>query len=404
MIFLIVSRIILGRIEGIIDPPTTEYFNRVCDYAEKVRAELILFTMDTPGGLDKSMREIVKRELGSKIPICIYVYPDGARCASAGVFILLAAHYAAMCPGTNMGSAHPVAIGGKVPKEMKEKIVNDAAAYIKAIAEKRGRNEEWAEKAVRKSVNVTAHKALELNLIDFVADSVQELIEKISQKIEIRDKNIEEVKWLFKERFLHTITNPNIAYLLLVLGLYALIFELMHPGAIFPGVFGAVSLLLGLYGLHILPVNYAGIGLIILGIVLFILEALTPTFGPLTIGGITCLIFGSMMLIRVNVPFLKISRSLILTVAILLGGFFSFALTMALRAMRRRPVTGKEGLIGLVGECKQPIKPGKEGVVMVQGTLWRAIADESIKRGERVEVIETLPGLILKVKKTKRIA
>ncbi len=406
-LFLILS-IIVGKIDGVIGPPISEYFGRVVQTAERNNAKLIIFMMDTPGGLDESMRDIVKTELNSDIPIVIFIYPHGARCASAGVFILYAAHFAVMSHGTNIGSAHPVSISGKMSEDMREKITNDAAAYIRSIAKKRNRNIEWAEDAVRKSVNVTAEEALALNIIDFIADSKEEIVDSLDGKVfngdtlKLKGEPFIEMNLTARESFLKTITNPNIAYVLLMLGLYALIFELMHPGAIFPGVFGAVSLALALYGLHVLPVNYAGLGLIILGVVLFVLEALTPTFGPFTIGGVTSTILGSLLLIRVGAHFLQISRSLIVTVAILFGGFFSFALTMAIKAMRRKPVTGQKGYIGRVGKVRQSIKGKKGGVVFLDGALWRAISDEEIKAGENVEVID-MKGLVLIVKRTDRM-
>jgi membrane-bound serine protease (ClpP class) len=412
MIFLIAffSTIKIAKIEGVINPPTASYMLRAIKTAEKEGSECLIFELDTPGGLDKSMRKVTKSILNATLPIIVYVSPQGARCASAGVFILLSSHIAVMAPGTNIGAAHPVALGKEMPKEMKKKVENDAVAYIRSIAKKRGKNEEWAEEAVRKSVSITAEEAEEKGVIDFVAQDVKEVIEKIDgwevnigeevRTLNTKDKKIEKITWTMKEKFLSKITNPTIAYILLTLGLWGIILEFSHPGAIFPGVFGGISLLLAFYALHLLPVNYAGVGLIILGFILFILEALTPTYGPLSIGGVISLVLGSFMLIEGGVPFLQVSRLSIFIVTGITASFFVFILTMIFRTMRKKPLIGMRGFIGKKGVVKEKITPEKKGRVFINGEWWNAVADEIIEVDEEVEVIK-INHLTIKVKKIK---
>ncbi len=408
LLLLILSHIDIAKVSGVIHPPSAEYTLKAIKQAEKDGAECLIIELDTPGGLDEAMREITKAVLNAKVPIIVYVYPSGARCASAGVFILLSSHIAAMAPGTNIGAAHPVAMGGKMDETMKEKVENDAIAYIKSIAKKRGKNEEWAENAVRKSVSVTAEEALELGVIDIVAENLEELLNKIDgQEVEIdgetkalhtEGQETKEIKWSFKENFFSKIANPTIAYMLLMIGLWGIILEFSHPGTFIPGVVGGISLILAFYSFQILPINYAGVGLIVLGFILFIMEALTPTYGPLAIGGVVALALGSLMLIKVDAPFLQISRASIITVVALTGSFFVFALAMAFRTMRRKPITGKRGLVGEIGEVKDRIEPGRDGRVFIAGEWWKAIADETIEVGEKVRVVE-VNRLTLKVKK-----
>jgi len=411
ILLLFGSFVIIGDIEGIIGPVTSNYVTRTIKRAESDRAEALIFIVDTPGGLDESMREIIKEELNASLPIIVYVHPSGARDASAGVFITLAAHIAAMTPGTNIGAAHPVAIspgGGeekKVDETMKEKMTQDAAAYIRSIADKRKRNADWAEKAVRQSVSVTAEEALELNIIDLVAESVDELLEKIDgmevklpdgvRKLNTKDAEKKEIPMSRREEFLKLISNPNIAYILFILGFYGLIFEMTHPGAIIPGLLGATCLVLAFFAFQTLPVSYTGIGLIILGIAMFVMEVLTPTYGPLTIGGIVAMTLGSMMLMNTNAPFLQISRPIIFAVVGTTAAFFIFALGAVIKAMRRKPSTGQEGLIGEIGVAEDDISSTK-GKVFIHGEYWNAVSDEKINKGEEVEIIE-IKRLRLKV-------
>lgn len=403
----------IGKIEGIIGPVTANYVTRVIKRVESEKAEALIFLIDTPGGLDEAMRSIIKEELNSSVPIVVYVHPSGARDASAGVFITLAAHIAAMTPGTNIGAAHPVAIspggeggGQKIDKTMEEKITQDAVAYIRSIAEKKGRNADWAEKAVRKSASITAKEALKLNVIDVIASSVDELLEKIdgmevtlpqgTKKLNTKGAEEKRIPMNWKEDFLKLVSNPNVAYILFILGFYGLIFEVTHPGAIIPGFLGALSLVLAFFAFQTLPTNYAGVALIILGIAMFVMEILTPTFGPLTIGGIIAMTLGSMMLINTSAKFLQISRPIILAVVGTTAAFFLFALGALIKAMRRRPTTGKEGFVGEVGKAVSAIN-STEGKVFIRGEYWNAFSDKKIKEGEEVEVIE-IDRLKLKVR------
>lgn len=406
----------IGKIEGIVGPITASYVTRTIQKAEDEKAEVLIFLIDTPGGLDEAMRDIIKEELNASIPIVIYVHPSGARDASAGVFITLAAHIAAMTPGTNIGAAHPVAIGpgGRggdeeqgIDETMKEKMTQDAAAYIRSIAEKKNRNVNWAEDAVRKSVSATAEEALKLGIIDFIAESVDELLEKIdgmevelvgfTKKLNTKDAVKKEIPMTWREEFLKIISNPNIAYILFILGFYGLIFEITHPGAIIPGLLGALFLVLAFFAFQTLPINYTGVGLIILGIAMFVMEVLTPTYGPLTLGGIVAMTLGSLMLLNTNVPFLQISKSIIIAAVGTTAAFFLFALGAVIKAMKRKPATGKEGLIGEIGTAEGDIN-STEGKVFIHGEYWNAESSEMIKEGEKVEVLE-VERLKLKVKK-----
>lgn len=406
----------IGKIEGIVGPITASYVTRTIQKAEDAKAEVLIFLIDTPGGLDEAMRDIIKEELNASIPIVIYVHPSGARDASAGVFITLAAHIAAMTPGTNIGAAHPVAIspGGRggdeeqgIDETMKEKMTQDAAAYIRSIAEKKNRNVNWAEDAVRKSVSATAEEALKLGIIDFIAESVDELLEKIdgmevelvgfTKKLNTKDAVKKEIPMTWREELLKIISNPNIAYILFILGFYGLIFEITHPGAIIPGLLGALFLVLAFFAFQTLPINYTGVGLIILGIAMFVMEVLTPTYGPLTLGGIVAMTLGSLMLLNTNVPFLQISKSIIIAAVGTTAAFFLFALGAVIKAMKRKPATGKEGLIGEIGTAEGDIN-STEGKVFIHGEYWNAESSEMIKEGEKVEVLE-VERLKLKVKK-----
>jgi membrane-bound serine protease (ClpP class) len=416
ILLLLNSTVIIGNIEGIISPITANYVERVIEKAEETETEAIVFLLDTPGGLMNAMRDIVKYELNSSVPIIIYVYPSGASDASAGVFLTYAAHIAAMTPGTNLGAAHPVAIspqgigGGEEKKTddtMMEKATEDAAAYLRGIAKKRNRNINWAEKAVRESVSATAEEALELGIIDLLASSVDELLEKIhgmevelpdeSKKLNTKNATKENIPMNFREEFLKLISNPNIAYILFIVGVYGLIFEIRSPGAIIPGLLGALCLILAFYSFQTLPINYAGVALIILGIAMFVMEVLTPTYGPLTIGGIVSMSIGSMMLINSDLPFLQISKPLIFAVVGTTAAFLIFALGAAIKAMRAKPTSGKEGLTEESGEAVSDIN-SKSGKVFVRGEYWNAVSDKKIKNGTEIEVVE-VNGLRLKVKK-----
>lgn len=396
--------------EGIINPPMANYIVRGVERAEKEGAHMVIVELDTPGGLMDSMRQVVKKFLVAEVPIVVYVAPSGSRAASAGVFITMAAHIAAMAPGTHIGAAHPVELGEKkMDEKMLQKVVNDTVAYIKGIAKERGRNEKWAEKAVRESSSVTAEEALRLKVIDLLASNVEELLDKLEGKevklpsgktivLSPKGKEIRRITMTFRDKFLHTLSNPMIAYILLMLGIYGLFFELSNPGAIFPGVVGGICLLLAFFAFQMLPVNYAGIALIILGIILLIMEVKVHSYGLLTIGGIISITLGSLMLMESPAKYMRLSLQMVLPIVVVSSGFFLFALTQVIRAQRRKPTTGREGLMGVVGLARTDLNP--EGMVEVMGELWRAVSEEPVEAGEAVEVIGA-EGLTLKVKKKK---
>jgi len=408
ILFLSTLPIDYVEVQGVIGPVAAEFITKRISIAEK-ESQLLVIALDTPGGLDESMRIIVKKIMNSEVPICVFVYPPGARAASAGVFITMAAHIAAMAPGTNIGAAHPVSIGQQVDSTMMEKITKDAVAYLKSIVRKRGRNEEWAEKAVKESESVTAKEALELKVIDLIANNLKELLEKIDgKKIQLEDREVKletsdapirEVKMGLREKLLAIISNPNVAYILLILGFYGLFFELSHPGSILPGVIGVISLILAFYAFQTLPVNYAGVLLILLAMILYIAEIKIQSHGLLGIGGTISLLLGSLMLFETGVPFLRISWSTIGVVLIFTLLFFFFVIAKGIQALRRRPKTGIEGLVGEEGVATKDFEKG-EGTVMVHGEIWKAISDESIKEGTEIEVIEA-KGLKLKVRPKK---
>lgn len=406
----IAKEILVLTVDGVINPPHAEYVIKGIKKAHEIKAEAIVIQLDTPGGLDTSMREIVKEILNSHIPVIVYVAPKGARAASAGAFITLSAHIAAMAPGTNIGAAHPVAMGGeKMDKTMQEKVANDAVAYIKSIAQQRGRNVEWAELAVRKSISSTETEALKKGVIDIVADDLQSLIKEINGKkvktligektLSTRDVVVKEIKMNFRERLLNFLSNPNIAYILLMIGIYGIIFELSNPGAIFPGVIGAISLMLAFYSLQTLPINYAAAGLILLGIILFMLELKFTSYGLLTLGGVICFVLGSIMLFDTANPVFKLSISIIIPVTIITALFFVLLIRLAYKAHKRKPVTGVEELIGLRGVAKTDID-NRGGMVMVHGELWQAISEREIKKEEKI-IVEEVRGLTLKVRKAE---
>ncbi len=399
--------IFVAEVEGIINPATAKFIIESIDKASREGAQCLIIQLDTPGGLMDSMRNIVKKILASPIPVVVYVAPSGARAASAGVFITMAAHIAAMAPGTHIGAAHPVTLGeGKESKTMSEKIVNDTVSYIKTIAKTRGKNAEWGEKAVRKSVSVTEEEALKLNVIDLVSPDLQDLLAKIDGRVVKFDgvtrtlltKGLrpQPIQMSWRYRLLDTISNPTIAYILLMLGIYGVFFELSNPGSILPGVVGGIFLILAFYALQMLPINFAGLALILFGIILFIAEIKVVSHGLLSIGGIISLFLGSLMLIESPSEYMKISLSVIIPAVLVSAGFFTFAVAKAIRARLTKPTTGTEGLIGEIGTAVTLIAP--EGKVSVHGEFWNAVSDERVEPGEKVKVIGVL-NLKLKVKK-----
>jgi len=401
------KEVIVITVDGVINPVSAEYIGKNIEKANEKNAEALIIELDTPGGLDTSMRDIVKDINGSKVPVIVFVSPSGSRAASAGVFITLAAHIAAMAPGTNIGAAHPVAIGEKMDKTIAEKATNDAAAYIKSLAEKRGRNAQWAEDAVRKSISATESEALKENIIDLVSEDINSLLSEI---------NGEKVTTVFGEKELHTenavvvreemglrhkildrISDPNIAYILMILGFYGLFFELTNPGSIFPGVIGGIFLILAFFAFQTLPVNYAGVLLIILAIILFILEVKITSHGLLTIGGIISMLIGSLMLFESSSPFMKLSLAVILPAVFLISFFFVVTIRLAVKAYRSKPVTGSEGLVGSIGIANTDITT-EGGMVLLHGEIWSALSDVPISKGEKV-IVEAVSGLTVKVKK-----
>ncbi len=402
-------------LEGAIGPASADFARRAIERAGKDGAQLVVLRLDTPGGLDTSMREIIKSILASPVPVAVFVAPSGARAASAGTFILYAAHVAAMAPGTNLGAASPVSIGGMAPQgtddkegkrredTMTRKVTNDAVAYIRGFAELRGRNADWAEKAVREGVSLPAHEALKMKVIDVMAADLPELMKRLDgRSVTVLDKKATlatanaqpvhvEVDW--RTRVLAVVTNPSVAYLLILVGIYALIFEFMNPGLILPGVVGAISLLLALYALHMLPVNYAGLALIVLGIAFMAAEAFLPSFGALGIGGIIAFVIGSVLLIEdTELPGFEIPYALIGGMAAASAAFLILVLGMLARSRKRAVVSGREYLLGARAEALEDFDG--EGWALVQGERWKVRVPGRVARGQRLRVT-AMHGLVL---------
>lgn len=398
-------------VDAPIHPITSEYIRKTIDRAEKENARLLIINFNTPGGLDTSMREIIERILSSKTPVVAYVTPSGARAASAGFFIAVACDIFAMSPGTSTGAAHPVGVsitGQPMEKTMEEKITNDAVSYVKTIAEKRGRNVRLAEDAVRKSLSYTEKECFQGKLIDLIAKNEQEIIEHFDGKkikrfdgreewLKLKDSPIVEIPMTARQKFLLTISNPNLAYILLMLGLLGLYFEFSTPGAILPGVLGGICLLLAIFSFQILPINYVGLLLILLAVALFILEIKVQSYGILSAGGIIAMLIGSIMLINAPIPELRPSLKFIIPVAVGLSLIFIFLIVITIRAHMRRAFTGKEGLVGEIGVAQSDLKP--EGKVFVHGELWNAEATEEMPKGSKVKVLEVMKSLKIKVSK-----
>jgi len=389
-------------VDGIINPAMASYVDRAIGQAEDTGATVIVIQMDTPGGLDTSMRAIIQRMIASKVPVVAYVAPSGARAASAGVYITYAAQIAAMAPSTNIGSAHPVALDQsgneqQMTDTMTQKVTNDSVAYIRGLAQSRGRNADWAEQAVRNSVNITAQEALDQKVINVIASDVPSLLDKIDgMTVQVPDGNvtlktkglaIQQLDMSPTEGFLHIISDPTIAYILLSLGTLGLIFELSSPGAILPGVVGGMFLLFALFGLGTLPINMAGLLLIGFAFLLFVADIVAPTHGILTAGGVASFALGSSMLINTrDAPFLAISTTAIATLTLALTAFFVFVVGAVVRSRRRRPTTGREGMRGQIGRARTELAPG--GMVFVDGALWEAVSEtDRIAEGEAVEVV-----------------
>lgn len=402
---VLASRVDVITYDGVINPVAAEFMTKSIDRANTRNAQALIIRLDTPGGLDSSMRQIVKSILGSGVPVVVYVAPGGARAASAGVFITLSANVAAMAPETNIGAAHPVGLMGKVDKTMAQKVENDAAAYIKSIAQARGRNTQWAEDAVRKSISSTDTDALKLGVVDMISPNLDSLIKSLNGRrvetasgprtIMTAGAPVAREEMSTRLRILSFISDPDVAYILMLLGFYGLFFEFINPGAIFPGVIGAISLILAFYSFQMLPVNYAGLMLIVLAIILFVLEIKVTSHGVLTIGGMISMIIGSLMLFSGG-PYIRLSFSFILPAVFMTALFFAFTIRLALKAQRRKPITGPEGLKGEEGIASTDIT-GEGGTALLHGEVWSVYSDQPIKKGEKI-IVETRKGLSLKVR------
>ena len=402
----------LISIDGTINPAVDDFIRESISRSKANGARALIIQLDTPGGLLTSTRTIVKEMLGAPVPVIVYVAPSGAGAGSAGVFITMAAHIAAMAPGTNIGAAHPVAGGGQEVKGvMGEKIENFTASFSESIAQQRGRNTEWAIQAVRKSVSITEKEALKIKVIDVVAKDINDLLEQAhgrkvdidgrKQELSLKGARVERYGMSLKQKVLNTIADPNIAYLLMMAGILGLYMEFSHPGVIFPGVAGAICLLLAFASLQLLPINYAGLGLIILGIGLLIGEAFAPSFGVLGVGGIISLALGSFFLFDTEGSDLIVDRSIIVTAVATLGTFVLAVSYLVFRSQKAKPALGMEGLIGEIGEVRGKLMPS--GKVFVHGEHWNARADSEIDVGEKVEVVG-YEGMSLKVRRSSQDA
>ena len=404
------SRIDVLTVKGTINPVLVDYIGRSIEQAEDDGTLAVIIQMDTPGGLDTAMRDIIKEIVNARVPVVVYVSPAGARAASAGAYITLAAHVAVMAPNTAIGAATPVAMGGDgeaaMSDEMKAKIINDAAAYMRDIAKSHGRNAEWAEKAVREGVSATSQEALELNVIDMIAPDLNTLVAQLDGRqvtlldgtvviLNTQGATVNSVKMKLVEDFLYAIADPNIAFILLSLAMLGITVEIFNPGLIFPGVIGAISLLLAFFSLGMLPVYWAGVLLIVLAFGLFIGEVLTVTFGLFTAGGVVSLVMGSLILFRGASPVFRVDPWLIATVTIIIAALFAFVVNRAISVHRTQAKTGKEELIGKKALVKVDLDP--EGTVFFKGEYWAAISDKGrVEPGEEV-IITKVDGLTLYV-------
>jgi membrane-bound serine protease (ClpP class) len=401
--------IYLIRIDGGINPAVADFIHESITAAHRAEAAALLIELDTPGGLLESTKDIVKDLLGAPLPVIVYVAPSGAGAASAGVFVTMAANIAAMAPGTNIGAAHPVGGGGEdIGGDMRTKVENFVASMSKSIAQERGRNVEWAEKAVRESVSITEQEALALNVIDLIATSREDLLRQIHGrevrvqqrpvKLQVANATFVEREMRLKQKVINVLANPNVAYLLMMAGILGLYVEFTHPGLFFPGVAGAICLLLGFAALQVLPINYSGLALIVLGLALLIAELFLPSFGTLGVGGIIAFVLGSLLLFDTAESDLTLDASIVYAAAGTLAAFTFLVGFLVMRSQRRKAFLGQEGMIGEVGEVREPIEPGKPGRVLVRGEYWTALADEPLGVGTAVEVTD-VQGLRLRVRR-----
>ena len=399
--------VLVITVNGIINPVSSEFISMSIKKAEDMNAEALVIELDTPGGLMDSMREIIKAMSASAVPVVVYVAPDGARAASAGAFLTIAAHVAAMAPQTNIGAAHPVnAGGGEMDEVMSGKVTNDAVAYIKSLAKAHNRNEEWAEDAVRNSISSTAHEALDLNVIDLISSDLTSLLNDIDGKtvmlssgevtLNTKDAIVIREEIGFRHRILDLISNPNIAYILMMLGFYGLFFEMTNPGAMFPGIVGGICLILAFYAFQTLPVNYAGVMLILLAVVMFLLETQITSHGALAIGGLIAMFLGSTMLFSEGGPLFRVSLQIIFLTTGMTAVFFVLVVGLVIKAQKTKPSTGNEGLEGLEGRASTDIGPDG-GSVFVHGEIWSAVSNDMIPKDSPV-VVESTNGLKISVK------
>ena len=397
------------RVEGVISSSAADYIVSAIKQADKEKAAALVVELDTPGGLDTSMRAIIKEMLAAERPVVVYVAPSGARAASAGAFITLAAHIAAMAPGTAIGAAAPVAMGGQMDKTMEKKVTNDAAAYMRTIAEKRGRPIDLAEEWVRKATSKTETEALKSKLIDFVSPKLEDLLRAMDGrvvttaagkvKLETKDATVNRGEMNLREKILKIIADPTVAYLLLLLGLAGLYFEFSTPGAVLPGVLGGISLILALYAFQQLPINYAGVLLILLAILMFVAEIKVVSHGVLTLGGLAAMIIGSVMLIDSPLPDMRIPLTTIIITALSVAAFFMFIVGAGVRALWSKTTTGREGLVGEVGVVRSSLAP--RGQIFLRGEIWNAESEIPVEPGESVRVTH-IDGLTLRVVPVQR--
>ncbi len=406
------SRVFAGSVaivefRGAINQSSAAYLTRCISDAEKMKAECVVLELDTPGGMNDSMRDIVQKILASKIPVVVHVAPKGARSASAGLFIAMAADYVAMASGTNMGAAHPVYMDGKLASE---KITNDAAAYIRTLAEKRGRNISWVDDAVRKSVSITETEAAKLGISDAIADDTAVLLEKLNGKkfrllsgseavINTNKASILRLKMTWRESLLNTLNDPTIAYVLFLIGIYGLIYELASPGAVFPGTAGVICMILALISFNSLSISFAGVALLVLAVALFILEIKATTHGALAAGGVVSLFLGSLLLFSPMIPYFKMSLAVVITMVVISSAFFAIIISIGIKALKNRVVIGIKSLVGASGDVRVAIDP--VGIVSVNKEDWSAGSADGkpVLKGEKVKVLR-LEGIKLIVERT----
>ena len=406
------SRVVkVMRIDGPIGAITLKHFERALHEAEDEGAAALVIQLNTPGGVMETTLRITTAIMNAKVPVIVHVYPSGGRAASAGVYITYAAHIAAMASSTNIGSATPVSMGGeKMDSALVKKIVNDAVANLQGSAEKRHRNKTWVERAVREGISMPSYQAVDSGVVDFMAENIGELLDKADGRIvrmpdgddtiHTKDAVQEKVEKTFSESVLDVITNPNIIFILFSLGTLGIAIELYNPGAILPGVVGGISIILALFGMQTLPINYAALALIVLAIILFLLEIKVTSYGMLTVGGIISLFLGGLMLVDSEEPTMRVSKAVLITVTLCIAGFLVFAVGFVVRSYRKQVSTGFEGMVGKIGTVKETIDT-EPGMIFIAGALWRAAATERIEIGEKVKVLSG-ENQVLKVERISR--